>query len=312
MGHVGTGGLSAAGGAGAAGGVATTTSGAATTTSGAAGSASSGAAAAASSSAVGTGGGGPGGGVGCIGTCLFDSSFTTAEGWTSDTQQFGSGCGSGFSGIQQGIGNNGAWHTGDGSCDAVAIAANYSGGAGGRGFRHYRGDGTNNNGGGMSIDLPSQVTEIWYSLWIRFSSGFEWVNGKPNYTKDLYWHTGNGYLVAGHQGGGWGFDVGGHDNYGGSADWMTLYAGGTADGSWHCLDYYHDIASSTARVWVDGVNTLDSSSINYSGFGSFGYFQLGENQALVSGGDYYTDYDDVRIDTGLPVGSRLGCPGGGG
>jgi hypothetical protein len=261
---------------------------------------------------TGDGGTSSGSGVGCSGACLFETSFTTAEGWTSDETQFGMGCGSGLGGIQTGVSNAGAWRTSAGSCDEVVSAANFPGGAGGRGFRHYRGDGTNNNGGGVNITLPSRVTEIWYSLRIRFSSGFEWSGGgNPNYTKDLYWHSG-GFLIAGHQGGGFGFHVGGHDNYGGSVDWTSLYGGATADGTWHCLDYYHDIGSATARVWLDGALVFESTSVNYSGFVDFDYFALGENQAVVSGGDYSTDYDDLRFDTGLPPGSRLGCPRSGG
>lgn len=312
-----TGGTGASGGASGSAGAGTGGGGTGGGTGGTAATGGSGGTGGGSGGTAGTGGGtGSGGssntGVGCVGACLFETSFTTAQGWTSDTQQFGTGCGSGFSGIQPGVGNNGAWTTASGSCDEVTTAANYPGGAGGRGFRHYRGNGSDNNGGGMMITLPTGMTEVWYSLRIRFSSGFQWVGGTPHYTKDLYWHTSSGYLVAGHQGGGWGFDVGGHDNYGGTENWTTLYSSGTADGLWHCLDFYHNIANSTARVWVDGVKVLDKSGVNYTGFSTFTHFQLGENQAIVNGGDYYTDYDDLRIDTGLPAGSRLGCPGSGG
>jgi hypothetical protein len=254
--------------------------------------------------------GGAGGGVGCAGACLFETSYTIGEGWTRDLMQHGDGCGAGFASIQAGVSNGGAWH--GVACDEVTVAANFPGGAGGRGFRHYRDEGTNRNGGGMGISLPSTAREIWYSFRMRNAPGFQFEGGgNPHYTKDLYWRSG-GYLVVGHQGGGFGFHVSGHDNYPGAISWNALYGGATADDSWHCLDYYHDMGSGTARVWIDGMLVLDSTSIDYSGFEDFDGFLLGSNQSFVSGGNFYTDYDDLRIDTGLVPGSRLGCRGSGG
>src|SRR5688572_26034355 len=126
--------------------------------------------------------------------CSFETSFTFEQGWTSDqTQRWGpgghvhDGFGSGTDGrIQDGIDDFGDWAAASGAVDQVTVEANYGGGAGGRGYRHVRGNGSNNNGSGMTIRFP-RTTEIWLRFYSRFKSGFRWSNGvPPGYAKEIY------------------------------------------------------------------------------------------------------------------------------
>jgi hypothetical protein len=262
--------------------------------------------------------------VGCHGSCLIATSFSAAEGWMQDVGQqitgggtcteYGGRTGSTFSGWQTGFGNNGSWTVDNSSdyCDGVTVAANYPDGGGGRGLRHLRGNGENNAGGGMGVSLPTTASVLWLSMRIRFSKGFTL---SPGYTKDVYFHT-NPFVIAGIQGGGPGFNVGGANNYGGSLDWNTYNRGSsTADGTWHCWDFYWNKLASSATVWIDGVRVLNSTTINYGGNDPFSSFEWGENQSSVSNcpaGTCWTDYDDLRIDNDLTPGQRIGCAGSNG
>src|SRR5687767_9283016 len=74
-----------------------------------------------------------------------------------------------------GIAGSGAWTTSAGSQDQITAAANNPLGAGGKGFRHWRGDGVNNVGGGIRIDFPP-ATQMWFRMYIRYQAGFRWIN----------------------------------------------------------------------------------------------------------------------------------------
>jgi len=58
----------------------------------------------------------------------------------------------------------------------MTAAANYSRVGGGKGFRHWVGDGLNNGGGGIVVQWPP-TSEKWFRYYIRFQSGFAWGRG---------------------------------------------------------------------------------------------------------------------------------------
>src|SRR5688572_26473950 len=72
-----------------------------------------------------------------------------------------------------GVEGSGGWTTLTGSLDQITIAANNPAGGGGRGFRHWVGDGENNGGGSIRIKW-TPVFEMWFRYYIRFQSGFAW------------------------------------------------------------------------------------------------------------------------------------------
>jgi len=217
-----------------------------------------------------------------------------------------------------GIAGHGGWSTSNGSWDQITSVANYSGGGGGKGFRHYRGDGVNNNGGGLFITLPSGLSEMWVRWYMRYSSGFAWANpGNPEYIKDHYWFGTDGSIFFGAYGDtgapnfyrSWGMIHDRSPTYGSATGWVPTMGGNTGDGLYHCYEYHVKAngAASVIEIWVDGVRYLSKTDANI-GSGTFTGFILGSNQRVVTGAggtDYYTDYDDIAISNS----GRIGCIG---
>jgi hypothetical protein len=245
------------------------------------------------------------------GSLLFQTTLNCAD-WnqTSSGLLDSNVCASG-----DGIAGSGAWTSSNGRGDQITAAANNAGGAGGKGFRHWRGNGSNNGGGGLTITLPHSVTEMWVRLYMRFQSGFGWSGGNPSYTKDNYWGgCGSGCVIFGHQGGAWGINYNGSTNYPSSMTWAASQGGPTGDGQWHSYEYHlrQNGSSAIIELWVDGVRYLNNRSADL-GSNPWQSFKLGENQSSVTGcsSDCYTDYDDLAISTTGYIGP-IGSPSSGG
>lgn len=200
------------------------------------------------------------------------------------------------------ISGSGDWTTSSGSKDQITAAANYPGGGGGKGFRHWRGNGGNNTGGGVTIALPAPVTEMWVRFYMRFSLGFAWTGGAPLYTKDNYWGgCGSGCVIFGIQGSNsWGVNYNGTTNHPSSRTWAQSQGGATGDGQWHLYEYHlkQNGTAATIEIWIDDVRYLNKTNADL-GNTPWSSFKLGENQATVTGcvPDCYTDYDDIAIST---------------
>lgn len=191
--------------------------------------------------------------------------------------------------------------------DRIIAEANYPGGGGGKGFRHYRGDGTNVGGGGLSIQLPSSYTELWGRFYMRYQLGFAWLNGQPHYTKDLYVNVGTPPAwVFGIQGAAsWGI-FNGQTGIPSSKSWASTMQGPTGDGQWHCYEWHIQHGpNARIEIWVDNAQVLNT--ITNMPSGSTIFMAVGENQNQVVAGanPWYTDYDDFAFST---VG-RIGCLG---
>ena len=74
-----------------------------------------------------------------------------------------------------GVVDYGGWLTSNGSKEQVTLAANNPGGGGGKGQRHWLGDGQTVNSGGTKIEFSSQ-SEFWMRWYMRFEQGFQWAN----------------------------------------------------------------------------------------------------------------------------------------
>jgi hypothetical protein len=214
-----------------------------------------------------------------------------------------------------GISGHGGWSTANGSYDQITTAANNPGGGGGRGFRHWRGNGHNSNGGGLIISLAAPVTEMWVRFYMRYSLGFAWSNGQPNYVKDHYWQPTGQYVIFGIYGsapdGGhsWGiYSLAVDRPYGSNISWSASQGGSTGDGQWHCYEYHLKKVNGVNDVfelWFDGVQYANTTNANL-GTTPWQSFILGSNQDFVaSKSDQYTDYDDLAISTS----GRIGCIG---
>jgi hypothetical protein len=238
---------------------------------------------------------------------VFNTTFDCPE-WN----QTGGGdpCSSG-----DGIGRAGDWTSSSGKGDQITAATNNPLGSG-RGMRHWRGAGTNNQGGGVTISFPPS-SQLWVRWYARYSAGFSWRNGSPQYTKDLYFHAGEaGAMIAGFSNGSfYVHSTAGSQNLTSSRTWSAINGGSVGDGKFHAYEIYIKLDSNgsngAVKMWVDGQLVGDRSGLDLGTRGPFSSFALGENQNEVTNGEHYTDFDDVAIShTGYigPIGGGATTP----
>lgn len=238
------------------------------------------------------------------GSFAFSTSFTAANGWKAEVKQ--NGCGTGFAGIQAGVGNHGDW--GASYCDRVTSAANNPTGEGGLGFRHFR-SGNNGGGGGIRVTFPA-MAQGYVRYYARYAQGM--VFSPLTYTKDLYFHDGeSGFFIlgfssnAGTPGSAYYLHTGaGSINHGSSINFAQINggSGNVGDGKHHCYEAFLKMGSSgQVTLFVDGAQVLNKTGINF-GRSSFSAFALGGNQYFVSNSGQYTDFDDVAVSA-----QRIGC-----
>jgi hypothetical protein len=206
----------------------------------------------------------------------------------------------------------------NGSCgpsedyEQITSSANYSGGNGGKGQRHWLGDGKNNSSGGTVIAFSSGQTELWIRLYIRFQSGFTWDLAEASAFKMLYLHSTNHgvgfapiYLPLGTDN----FSVYtafGSDAHVGCSDCMwTTYS--ISDGGWFYFEIH--IKSETVadndgimEVWFAPADEtpdkiVDLTNVDYGLFGdTLTGITIGSNADSPNNGEcYYVDYDDLAI-----------------
>lgn len=211
-----------------------------------------------------------------------------------------------------GIRPYGGW-AGLGFEDRIIAEANNPNGGGGKGFRHYRGDGQNVGGGGLSIEFPADVPELWGRLYMRYQLGFAWSPaGTPIYTKDMYVNVGTpSAWVFGIQGGGgrWGI-FNGRTGIPSTQTWSATMGGPVGDGLFHCYEFHiQHGAGARIEMWVDSVQVLNTTTDMPPG--ATRGFALGENQDFPTGSGatpWYTDYDDLAFSTVGRIGCTYGTP----
>jgi hypothetical protein len=261
----------------------------------------------------GSGGGSSSGGaggarVGCDGPCEGQTSFLASE--TGGSEYTGFPCGSGFTNIQNSGGlritNHANGFTSNRRCDQVLSAANNAGGAGGMGFRHWQGDGQNNQGGGIKFVFARPLTDVSFALTVRFASNLQWARGEPGYIKMLY---GNFTNIFGYHDGAFGVNVSGGTNHPGSKTWQQLMGGRVSDGRWHCFEGRWNFTRRTMDMWINGEKILDKTNVDWKGAANLDSFYVSNQNEIAGAGssDTYTDYDDLKYDTGLAAGATLGC-----
>lgn len=235
-------------------------------------------------------------GMGCAGPCHGRTQFSYAQVGTVDRI----GWNATFN-AQTINGLNVTSHGNNAPTHAMIIDAANAPGSVGKAFRHTRTPTTMS--GGLKFVFAS-LTDVSVSFRMRYSPGFMYSGsgGAPGFTKENY---GNGIIIYGHQGGAWGVNVGGSVNYPGSLNWTGLYGTNGSDGQYHCHEYRLNFVARTMEVWVNGTKTLNRTNVDFRGTTAWDNFFV-SNQSAVTVGEY-TDYDDFRIDTGLPTGAQMGC-----
>jgi hypothetical protein len=190
--------------------------------------------------------------------------------------------------------------------ELITVSANYSGGGGGKGQRHWEGNGTNDVSGGTRLVFTSAQTEIWIRFYVRFESSYAWTSRIQN--KMLFIEAGATDVIFGFNGG----DTMSFNTQGGGAPtdhissasgtgWTTLMGGETGDGLWHFYEAHlimdTDTTDGVAEMWVDGVQIIDRANVDLGTVvAGFDEIDIGENAHIVSASTCYAvDYDDIAI-----------------
>ena len=225
-----------------------------------------------------------------------------------------------------GLSTHGGWtcSNGDGTVEEeqITVAANYSGGSGGKGQRHWKGDGTNNVSGGLRIAFNSPQSELWIRWYMRYEQGFEWnplVQDKILYI-DVGTHP---FLIFGYN---WPDEIqfsadGNPYSVGTGNGWNTIMVNGTtdargnkrSDGQWHLYEIHIKMdtngGNGIGEVWIDGIKRFFRSDMDFgSQTGKIGWshIAIGENNQIpTTTRCMYVDFDDIIISTTGPIGGGV-------
>lgn len=220
-----------------------------------------------------------------------------------------------------GLAKNGDWTTSNGSKEQITTAANYSGGGGGRGQRHWIGDSgpigptPSSNGSGSIRYSFAPVSEIYIRYYVRFQQGLQ-LHIQSQAHKLIY--TNLGYVdIKTSQfafvNSGTGQSYTNSNTYG----WNDLFAGQPncssicdADGQWHWFEMHLKTGNGNgvAQVWIDGALILNRSDVTISTSLTFDSFAIPENAGAttVNAQDMTEDIDDVAVRTTGPIGPLSG------
>lgn len=204
-----------------------------------------------------------------------------------------------------GLSKGGGWTCTQGGTyyEQITAAANNPNGGGGKGQRHWVGDGSNNQSGGTALYFDKPQKELWIRWYLRYQPGFKW--SYIVYNKLLYihtdafsvdavpeWYNADDFSIAAQ--GGSGHNVCNH------CGWNTLMGGPTSDGKWHALEVHIKMdtngSNGVAEAWMDGIQKLSVTNVNFGTQPGWSWMQFPSNQSSPSnGGCFYLDYDDLAI-----------------
>lgn len=215
--------------------------------------------------------------------------------------------------------SGGSW-TCDGLGGQITTDAKNPLSKGARGFRHWQGDGTNKNSGGIMAYFPSPQKELWIRWYHRYEKGFQWSvqssgNREPAYDKLLYIWTaksGNAILPEPYYNR---FRLAtqspsAHWTSPSGKGWKYIMGSDQSDGRFHVHEIYIKMDTNgtdgIGRYWINGELLIDSTNMNYSGGtdssedqtarNGWTRFLIGSNQKAPDNGQcMYVDYDDFVI-----------------
>ncbi len=223
-----------------------------------------------------------------------------------------------------GLTGHGSWITSDGKEEQITSAANYSGGGGGKGQRHWFADAPVDNSGGTRIEFASLQPELWIRWYTRFQIGFQWnvlIEYKafivdPGLSTQIIigprWQDQLGIVRSGNP----------YDSPSGNG-WNTIMVNGgtdargnkTSDGQWHLFEIHLKMDTNgnngIVEFFVDGVRRLYRTDVNYGTSAGWSYMVIGDNDGRVANGvspAYYIDYDDMVISISGPIGGSTPVP----
>lgn len=196
----------------------------------------------------------------------------------------------------------GAWHC-NGNYEEITVDANFPAGGGGKGQRHWKGDGGNKNSGGTALKFNSIQTELWIRWYMRYEAGFKW--NILGYDKMLYIHSNGKHVdVIPEWYGRNGFDIGAQGAGGRypcfNCGWESTMGGPLSDGKWHCFEIHIRMdtngSDGVSEAWIDGKNILSNKNVDFGTVDGWSWFLIGSNQAKPDNGRCMAvDFDDIAV-----------------
>jgi hypothetical protein len=215
-----------------------------------------------------------------------------------------------------GLKKNGAWTTSSGHEEQILLAANYSGGLGGKGQRHWIGNSSGNtNGSGGTFIEHGRQQEVYVRFYTRWQAGLRLGGDSAPVARNekVIYFSGGACGQAGGcyfdlQGSVLGFIING-DPHHVAGGWDQIFGGTDApsDGRWIRMDFR--IKNETApgarngivQWWIDGVLKMSVTNVDMKGSTGFYGFELPSNhqfRTVDRAVDMYQDIDDVIVRTG--------------
>jgi hypothetical protein len=196
----------------------------------------------------------------------------------------------------------GAWHC-MGKYEQITVDANFHGGGGGKGQRHWEGDGRNLGSGGLSLAFNSVQPELWIRWYMRYELGFKWK--ELNCDKLLYVFTQKKHVAAITE---W-YGSNGFDIYAQAAGgrypcfncgWESTMRGPVSDGKWHCYEIHIKMDTNgqngVSEAWIDGKQILFNNKVDFGTQPGWSWFIIGSNQAFPENGRCMAvDFDDIAV-----------------
>ncbi len=185
--------------------------------------------------------------------------------------------------------------------EEITADANYPGGGGGLGQRHWlvTSDGTANEGsGGPILKLNATTPKLWIRWYMRFEEGAwgeDWTHYKTFFMKT---DTASSRIMVGYNSKNQIGFVGSEPSLAANAGFgIDFYPSGTSDGTWNYYEVMIDYPNKRVKYWVNGIEKInaivDSFYANDTGIDSI---TIGSNIKYKTGTNYI-DYDDIAIST---------------
>lgn len=201
--------------------------------------------------------------------------------------------------------------------EQITTAANMASGGGGRGQRHWLGDGNNILSGGTNVILNPSQSEIWMRFYMRMPSGFDFGASGPQDYKIIYIDPLTSLrIIIGFYGQAlslYGYKTHYQTLSAPNKGWSYINGGRYGDGLWHCYEAHFKMdtngTNGIGELWVDGIQLIDDHNANWvNGDGTqIHQIVIGHNSAFPANGRCMpVDFDDIAINnTGYigPIGS---------
>ncbi len=187
----------------------------------------------------------------------------------------------------------------------------------GKGFRVSIGSGSSyNNSASPILFFNSSQPELWTRFYVRYASGFKWNpesfhkllyyrSQSPNLTQVIpEWYGWDGFSLNAqgttnaHQAectAGCGWDT---VMKNGALDSATGHR--TSDGQWHSIQVHlkmdTDGTNGIGEAWIDGIQIIKNTSVNWGTQGGWAWFGVSTNQSAPSSSQcLYVDFDDIAV-----------------